>query len=111
MKTQKINNIGFIVLTILLQSLSSLSMKYASIYDSLKLIFLGAAFALMVTRAYTWQRVLKHNELSRVYPFNSLVQVLILVYAALLFGEEITLWHIFGLILMMCGVILLGKNK
>ena len=99
------------MLGVFLQSFSFLTIKYASIYESYSLILLILAFGFIAARAYMWQVVLKHNELSRVYPFNSLVQVLIFIYAALLFGETVTLWHIIGLGLMIFGLYLIGKEK
>ena len=107
----ELKKIELLILGVLLQSFSFLSMKYASIYTSYSLALLGIAFLFIASRAYIWQIVLKHNELSRVYPFNSLVQVLIFVYAVMLFGESVNSWHVVGLGLMICGVILLGKSR
>lgn len=107
----QIKRVDFVLIAILLQSFSFLTIKYASIYEAYSLILLGIAFGFIVSRAYIWQIVLKHNELSRVYPFNSLVQVLIFVYAVVLFGEVVSFWHVVGLGLMVYGVIQLGKNR
>jgi len=107
----KVTKVNLIVVAILLQSFSFLTIKYASIYETYSLILLGVTFGFIVSRAYIWQIVLKYNELSRVYPFNSLVQILIFVYAVVLFGEAVTFWNLVGLGLMVCGVILLGKRR
>lgn len=96
---------------ILFQSFSFLAIKYASIYEVYSFILLGLSFCFIVLRAYIWQIVLKYNELSRVYPFNSLVQVFILMYAVILFDETVSILHLIGLAMMIIGVILLGKNK
>jgi len=106
----QIKRIDFVLIAILLQSFSFLTIKYASIYEAYSLILLGVAFGFIISRAYIWQVVLKHNELSRVYPFNSLVQVLIFVYAVLLFGEVFSFWHVVGLGLMVYGLYLIGKK-
>jgi multidrug transporter EmrE-like cation transporter len=106
-----IKRVDFILIAIFLQSFSFLSIKYASMYESYSFILLGIAFTFIMSRAYIWQIVLKYNELSRVYPFNSLVQVLIFVYAVVLFGENISIWNVIGLSFMIYGVILLDKNK
>lgn len=106
-----INKINFIILAIFLQSFSFLNIKYASIYENYSLILLGVAFTFIVLRAYIWQIILKHNELSRVYPFNSLVQILIFIYAVVLFDETVSFWNIIGLGFMIYGIILLGKDK
>lgn len=108
---QSINKLNLILIGIFIQSFSFLTIKYASIYEAYSLILLGIAFGFIISRAYIWQIVLKHNELSRVYPFNSLVQVLIFVYAVVLFGEFVSFLHVVGLGLMVYGVILLGKSR
>lgn len=107
----ELKKIELIILGVLLQSFSFLSMKYASIYTGYSLALLGIAFLFIASRAYIWQIVLKHNELSRVYPFNSLVQVLIFVYAVVLFGESANSWHVVGLGLMIIGLYIIGKTK
>ncbi|WP_419767383.1 EamA family transporter [Arcobacter sp.] len=107
----EIKKIELITFGIFLQSFSFLSIKYASTYEAYSLVLLGIAFIFIVSRAYIWQIVLKHNELSRVYPFNSLVQVLIFVYAVIFFEESVNLWHVLGLGLMMIGLYIIGKTK
>ncbi len=105
------DSIFLLAISIFLQSFSFLSIKYASIYENYNLFLLLIAFGFIVFRAYIWQIILKHNELSKVYPFNSLVQVLIFMYAILLFDENINIGSVLGLFLMIYGVILLGKSK
>jgi multidrug transporter EmrE-like cation transporter len=104
----QINKIPLIILAILLQSFSLLFIKYANLYSQFLLV---VAFAFMILRAYFWQIILKYNELSKVYPLNALVQVLVLLYAVFLFHENIELHHILGIISMMTGIALLGYHK
>lgn len=107
----KINIARFdlIILSAFLQSFSFLSIKYASMSDEYSLILLVVAFGFIIYRAYIWQIILKYNELSKVYPFNSLVQVLIFFYAITLFNENVTFWHVFGLILIISGLSILKR--
>ena len=107
----KIKKIELIVLGTLLQSFSFLSIKFASIYEKYFFIFLVGAFVFIILRAYIWQIVLKYNELSRVYPFNSLVQIFIFVYAVYIFNEEVLINNIIGLGLMILGLLYLAKDK
>ncbi|MGB5920466.1 hypothetical protein [Arcobacter sp.] len=107
----RIKKIEFIILSTFLQSFSFLAIKYASMYESYSFILLGVAFSFIVSRAYIWQIILKYNELSRVYPFNSLVQVLILIYAVMFFNENISFQHVFGLCMMIYGLYLIGKQE
>jgi len=111
MTNNSINKLELVFLAIFLQSFSFLSIKYASLFEEYSLILLGLALFFIMSRAYIWQNILSCNELSKVYPFNSLVQVIIFIYAVILFDEDIEIIHILGLILMVFGIMLLGKNK
>lgn len=105
-----INKLNLIFISVLFQSFSFLIIKYASIYKSYVILLFFISFLFMLIRAYIWQIVLKHNELSRVYPFNSFVQILIFIYSVVLFGEIVSFFHILGLGLMVSGIVLLGKK-
>lgn len=103
---------SMVLLSVFLQSFSFLTIKYASTSSVMyAIVLIVSAFAFIIARAFLWQRILKHNELSKVYPFNSLVQVLIFLYAIFLFDEIITVNNIVGLSFMLFGVILLGKKN
>jgi len=107
----EIKKVHLVLLGVFLQSLSFLSIKYASVYSTLSIGLMIVAFGFIIARAYIWQIILQYNELSRVYPFNSLVQVLIFLYAVILFHETITLTNIIGLILMITGLYFIGKKN
>lgn len=102
--------IDLIIIAIFLQSFSFVTIKYASMYNSYSYLLLFLAFSFIVSRAYIWQIILKNNELSKVYPFNSLVQVLILVCAYYLFSEDIKINNLIGLLFMVIGLFILGKK-
>lgn len=95
---------SLLVATIFIQSFSLLSLKISAFETGLwSLAFLALAFLFMALRAVFWQKLLHRVDLSLVYPFTSLVQVLILVYATVLFKETIALNHLIGLSLMLGG--------
>jgi undecaprenyl phosphate-alpha-L-ara4N flippase subunit ArnE len=99
-------------LSIVLQSFSFLCIKYASMHTGLATVaLLGLAGVFLISRAVVWQNVLGLVDLSAAYPFNSLVQVLIFLYAVFLFGETVGLHHIVGLALMLCGLTLLARQR
>jgi multidrug transporter EmrE-like cation transporter len=100
-----------LMLSILLQSLSVVCIKYASMRSgAATIVLLGLASTSLVARAATWQRVLARLELSRAYPFTSLVQVIILLSAVFLFGEAIAPHHVVGLAVMLIGLIVLTRK-
>ena len=97
--------------SIVLQALSVVCIKYAAMRQGLATIaLLCLAALLLVARAATWQGVLGRIELSRAYPFTSLVQVLIFLSAVFLFGETVGLHHFIGLAIMLAGLVLLSRK-
>ena len=96
--------------SIFLQSFSLLSIKYSTLQAGYTaLILLAVAFGFIGLRSVIWQYLLKSSELSHVYPFVSLVQVLILLYAAVLFQEPITINNVIGLTMMLSGVYFISR--
>lgn len=102
---------ALLTLSILLQSFSFLCIKFASLQTGfLVLGLLGLAACFIVGRAVVWQFVLQQYELSTAYPFTSLSQVLVFVYAVMLFQEHVELHHVAGVILMMAGLLVMMKK-
>ena len=107
------NKKPFYLLTasILLQSFSILSIKLSTLHDDyLAFVLLLAAIGFIALRSIAWQFLLKLKDLSQVYPYASLVQVLILLYAAILFDEPVTTFNIIGLSLMLCGIFYISRK-
>jgi len=67
-------------------------------------LLLVLAFFFLGTRAIVWQKLLKTIELSKIYPYASMVQILILIYSVVLFDENISLYNIAGLLIMLSGI-------
>lgn len=114
MKNTKISmyNTSLLVGSIFLQSFSFLSIKYATIYDGFySTVLLLLAFLLLGIRAIIWQILLRFTELSKVYPYASLVQILILIYSVVLFHETVTLYNIIGLIIILSGIYYISKEN
>ncbi len=102
----------YIGLTVFLRSFSFLAIKYASIASGIFIyLFLGLAFIFILLRAFTWQKALKITDLSIAYPFTSFVQVIILIYAAILFDEQIKFNHVLGICVMITGLLFIAKRK
>ena len=94
-----------IIAVITLKSLSILSMKYAALAPGMnKLAFILLVLVFATIRADLWQKLLESRPISQIYPFNALVQPIILVYSALLFNEAIMPHHIIGTLFMMAGI-------
>ncbi len=108
----KTNFVPLLLISIFLQSFSFLSVKVSTYHEGLNIyLFLILAFIFMGLRAGIWQLLLKISDLSMIYPFASLVQVLILIYAVLFFNENITFYNIIGLGIMLGGIYYLTRKK
>lgn len=108
---KRISGRGLLALSILLQSFSFLCIKYASLQTGLAVLaLLALAGFFIVSRAVVWQFVLQSFELSTAYPFTSLGQVLVFIYAVTLFGEHVVLHHLIGIVLMVSGLVIMMRK-
>ena len=104
------DSVGLLVTTIFLQSFSFLSIKYSTLQTGIaSVLLLILAFGFLGSRAILWQHLLKRSDLSLVYPFAALVQVLIIIYAFVLFNEPISLNNILGLFVMLTGIYFMSR--
>lgn len=97
--------------SVFIQSFSFLSLKVSTLVSGLwSGALLLLAFLFLGLRAALWQSLLRRSDLSQVYPFSALVQVLILVYAVVLFNEPVAMNHLAGLALMLGGTVVLARG-
>ena len=100
---------GFLGLSIALQALTFLCVKYATMATGAGAAALvGVAAAMLLARAAVWQGVLTRLDLSRAYPFMALSQVLIFLAAVFVFHEAVAAHHVAGLVVMIGGLVLLS---
>jgi drug/metabolite transporter (DMT)-like permease len=98
---------ALLILAVLLQSFSLLSIKYSTLREGLwSLVLLLVALGFLAVRALIWQFALKRADITRIYPVTALVQVLVFAYAVVLFGETVEPNNVVGLALMLGGVVL-----
>ena len=101
-----------LAVSVILHSFSIISTKFAALSKiPLNYLWILLAFGFLGIRSIAWQWLLTHNELSKVFPYNSLVQVCILIASVFLFNETITIFNIYGIILIMGGIIVIGVGK
>jgi drug/metabolite transporter (DMT)-like permease len=108
--------IALVILNICLQVASFTLVKFAANdADSYISIFINLFYLLalgfVALRAVVWQLILKRSELSKVYPVNSIVPVLILGVGVILFNEPITANNVVGSIVLMSGILLLIQEN
>ena len=88
-------------------SLISVLSKTASSFD-----FLSTEFILIYTLilvcfaiyAFFWQKVLKKHSLFKAYSNRAFLVVYALVWGTLLFSEEVTIFNIVGIMLIVTGI-------
>jgi drug/metabolite transporter (DMT)-like permease len=108
-KTNK--SLSLLTASIFLQSFSLLCIKLSTLQSGhLSLALLLLAIVFIGLRSTVWQYLLKITELSRIYPYASLVQVLILLYAVILFKEPVTASNIIGLGMMLSGIFYMSRK-
>jgi multidrug transporter EmrE-like cation transporter len=56
-----------------------------------------------------WQQVLRRIELSTAYMFKGTTLIFTMLFAALLFGESITIPNILGSVIIITGITLLSR--
>lgn len=96
----------------LLYSFSSVMSKLASRYflSAKFFMFLFALIGVMGVYALIYQQLIKRMHLSDIYSFKGIVVIYNLVWAAGIFGEEISIWNLVGSIVILTGIYLVGRN-
>lgn len=97
----------------LLYACVTLFTKYASQQEFGSVAYcLGFAGAIGVMGLYAicWQQVLKRIELSTAYMFKGTSLIFVMVLAAAIFGEQITLMNIIGAAVIIVGITVYAKS-
>jgi drug/metabolite transporter (DMT)-like permease len=71
-------------------------------------VLTGLLSALLAS--FAWMAAMTKLELSFAYPFVSLSFVLVIVFSALLFHETITTAKVLGMLLIIAGMIVIGRG-
>ena len=106
---------AFLALQLLLlcYALSTVMQKLAAQQEFLSLRFLlwaAGMFLFLDVYALCWQQVLKRIELSTAYLFKGTTLIFTMLFAALLFGEAITIPNIIGSVIIIAGITLLARS-
>lgn len=101
----------------ILFSLAGILVKFASIawqetgllHESTIMYILGYLI-LMIIYAFFWQKVMKNIPLSTAYLNKGLIVFWSLLWAAVVFGESITVMNIIGTAIIFSGTLLVNDN-
>lgn len=105
---------AFALLAILVESFSSVFLKYAGMYKtfSLKYIFFyGCAIGVMGIYAIMWQYILEHLPLSTAYLRKGISYIVVYVWAFVFFGEKISIMQWVGTAIILVGMVVSQKDE
>lgn len=94
-------------------SLCSVFLKFASKEEFLSLnfiIFYGLAIVILGIYAILWQQILKHFSLTTAFLNKAITIVWGMIWGAILFKEKITITMIAGSLIVLSGLILIGRD-
>lgn len=103
-----------IVLTFALYSCTSIFMRYAAVYPFLSwqyIVLLCCAIFVLGIYAIIWQQIIKHLEISIAYMFKGSSLIFTMLFAWLLFGEQITYSNVIGAAVIIIGITLFAKSE
>ena len=98
----------------LIVSLSGVFLKFASMYEFLSshyVFYFGMTVVVMGVYAVLWQEVLKLIPLNKAYLYKSSGIGISLMYAYIIFGENITVHNIIGCAMIIAGIMILSYKQ
>ena len=101
-------------LSLVIQSLSPVFIKFAGQYETLSrefIIFYVLAIGCLGIYAIMWQFLLELIPLTTAYLRKGILYILILFWSVLLFKEHVTVNNIIGSIIIIAGISLHGMDE
>jgi multidrug transporter EmrE-like cation transporter len=124
MKTDKLFDFVYIVLTVLLTVYGQLVLKWrmsmkgqlpSAFSDKIKFMFYAyldpwvlSGFAVAFLASITWAMAMTKFQLSQAYPFMSLSYILVFLMSVILFSETVTPQKLIGYGLIVSGIVFLS---
>lgn len=106
-------DILFLQIVIIIYTGSSITAKFAAAQELLSLkfcLFYGIEIMILGIYAILWQQIIKKFELSVAYANRAMVLVWSMVWAAVIFHDEITLQNMFGVLLVIAGTVIINTD-
>ena len=101
-------------LSLVLQSLSSVFIKYAGQFETLSpefIFYYVIAVGCLGVFAIMWQFLLELIPLTTAYLRKGILYILILIWSVILFNESVTINNIIGSIIIIAGISLHGMDE
>ncbi|MBR3696983.1 MAG: EamA family transporter [Clostridia bacterium] len=103
----------FAIFIYMIYPISSVFMKYATIVNQnfYKLVLFSLSIITLVLFSLLYQKLLKNIDLVKSYIFKSTTIIWTMVYGCFIFKEKLKINHVFGIIIIIIGIILCIYNK
>ena len=101
-------------LSLVLQSLSSVFIKYAGQFETFSpefILYYVIAVGCLGIFAIMWQFLLELIPLTTAYLRKGILYILILIWSVILFNETVTINNIIGSIIIIAGISLHGMDE
>ena len=101
-------------LSLVLQSLSSVFIKYVGQFETLSpefIFYYVIAVGCLGVFAIMWQFLLELIPLTTAYLRKGILYILILIWSVILFNETVTINNIIGSIIIIAGISLHGMDE
>ena len=106
-------DILFLQIVIMIYTGSSIAAKFAAAQELLSLkfcLFYGIEIMILGIYAVLWQQIIKRFELSVAYANRAMVLVWSMLWAVLIFQDEITIQNIIGIALVIVGTVVINLD-
>lgn len=113
-KTNRPKILLLLSLSLVIQSLSSVFIKYAGTYETLSrefIFYYVLAVGCLGVFAIMWQLLLELIPLTTAYLRKGILYILILIWSVILFGEHVTSQNIIGSVIIIVGISLHGMDE
>lgn len=110
----KVKNIIFLNLILIIYAISSVCSKFASGYPFLSpewIILYGLLIFFLGIYALLWQQILKRLPLNLAYANKSVTLIWGMIFGAVIFDEKITVTNVIGAVIVLAGVIIMSTSS
>ena len=108
-----IKDILFLQIVIMIYTGSSIAAKFAAAQEFLSFrfcLFYGVEILILGIYAILWQQIIKRFELSVAYANRAMLLVWSMIWAVLIFHDEITSQNIAGVLLVIAGTVIINLD-
>ena len=84
--------------------------KYALAFSMLVNPYIILSLILTLLAGVTWMIAMTKFEMSYAYPFTTLALVFITIFSVIFFGENIGIYKMLGILLILVGIFIISKG-